>query len=67
MLPSRGSSELNMFVALSYIVANIMANAERGCSGDESLEGIHEAQKQYIQGLMFPTSTKKQEQVEALG
>ena len=56
-----------MFVALAYIVANIMANAERGCPGDEQLKGINEAQKQYIQGLMFPTSSKKQEQVEELG
>ena len=44
-----------------------MANGERGCKGDDLLEGIGEEQKQHISDIMFPTTTKKQEKVQALG
>ena len=60
VFPKCGTRELNMFTTLAYIVANILANGERGCAGDDDLAGLCESQKQYISDLLFPTTVKKQ-------
>ena len=65
-LPKQGA-DLNNLVTISYLLACVMSNGERGVKADDKLAGLAEKQKQTITGYLFPTTTAKMATAKKLG